>query len=341
MPPSDKGRKSIKEQGGRRIMSQPLIVVENLNKTFKIKSKKFFEPPKELKAVNNVSFEIFQGETLGIIGESGSGKSTLGKSLIRLIEPTSGKIMYKDKSLLDLSSQDMKSIRKEIQVIFQDPYSSLDPRKTAGSLVEEPLVIHNVGTPDERRKKVKELFELVGLNESHLIRYPHEFSGGQRQRICIARALALDPTIIVADEPVSALDVSVQAQVINLMKDLQKKLNLTYLFISHDLSVVKYISSRIAIMYLGRIVEIGNSKDIYDEPLHPYTQTLFSAIPPESPFDSREQISLKGEIPSPINLPKGCAFASRCPRATEKCREVLPELREIKEGHKAACLIYS
>lgn len=321
-------------------MPNPLITVENLSKTFKIKSTKFFEPPKDLKAVNDVSFEIYEGETLGIIGESGSGKSTLGKALIRLIEPTSGKVLYKDKSLLEFSPSEMKSIRKEIQVIFQDPYSSLDPRKTAGYLVEEPLVIHGIGNDEERKKRVKELFELVGLNEAHAIRYPHEFSGGQRQRICIARALALNPAIIVADEPVSALDVSVQAQVINLLNNLQKKLNLTYLFISHDLSVVKYISNRIGIMYLGRIVEIGDSKSIYSKPLHPYTQTLFSAIPAESPFDQSEGITLKGEIPSPINLPKGCAFASRCPKAIEGCKEILPELKEIENGHKVACILF-
>lgn len=321
-------------------MPNPLITVENLSKTFKIKSTKFFQPPKDLKAVNNVSFEIYEGETLGIIGESGSGKSTLGKALIRLIEPTSGKVLYKDKSLLGFSPSEMKSIRKEIQVIFQDPYSSLDPRKTAGYLVEEPLVIHGIGNDEERKKRVKELFELVGLNEAHAIRYPHEFSGGQRQRICIAIALALNPAIIVADEPVSALDVSVQAQVINLLKNLQKKLNLTYLFISHDLSVVKYISNRIGIMYLGRIVEIGDSKSIYSKPLHPYTQTLFSAIPAESPFDQSEGITLKGEIPSPIHLPKGCAFASRCPKAIEGCKEILPELKEIENGHKVACILF-
>ncbi|QGU96141.1 dipeptide ABC transporter ATP-binding protein [Clostridium bovifaecis] len=322
-------------------MPNSLIKVENLSKVFKIKSSKLFEPPKSLKAVNDVSFEIYEGETFGIIGESGSGKSTLGKAVLRLIEPTSGKVLYKDKSLLDFSPSEMKAIRKEIQVVFQDPYSSLDPRKTVGYLVEEPLAIHGIGNDEERKKRVKELFELVGLNEAHAIRYPHEFSGGQRQRICIARALALNPTIIVADEPVSALDVSVQAQVINLLKDLQKKLNLTYLFISHDLSVVKYISNRIAIMYLGRIVEIGDSKSIYDNPLHPYTQTLFSAIPAESPFDQSERIALSGEIPSPINLPKGCAFASRCPKATEACKEVLPELKEIENGHKVACILFN
>lgn len=315
--------------------------IENLNKVFNIKSKKLFDKPKQLKAVSDVSFELYEGETLGIIGESGSGKSTLGKAITRIIEPTSGKITYKEKSLLELSDKELKFMRKEIQVVFQDPYSSLDPRKTVGYQVEEPLVIFKIGTDKERKNKVKELFELVGLNESHIGRYPHEFSGGQRQRICIARALALNPKIIVADEPVSALDVSVQAQVINLMKELQKKLNLTYLFISHDLSVVKYISNRIAIMYLGRIVEIGDAKSIYDRPMHPYTEALFSAIPPESPFEVKEKLELSGEIPSPIDLPKGCVFASRCPKATEKCREILPKLREVEKNHKVACEMIS
>lgn len=321
-------------------MPNPLIRVENLNVNFKIKSSKMFQPAKELRAVNDISFDIQEGETFGVIGESGSGKSTLGKALLRLFEPSSGKIFYKDKPLLDFSASEMKSYRREIQVVFQDPYSSLDPRQTVGSLVEEPLVIHGIGNSKERKKRVKELLEIVGLNEMHATRYPHEFSGGQRQRVCIARALAVNPKMIVADEPVSALDVSIQAQVINLLKDLQKKFNLTYLFISHDLSVVKYISDRIAIMYLGKIVEIGDSKSIYSNPLHPYTQTLFSAIPPESPFEKTESVELKGEIPSPINLPKGCAFASRCPKATEACREAVPVLKEVDAGHRAACILY-
>lgn len=318
---------------------EPLIRVENLNKIFNIKSSKLFGSPKQLKAVNDVSFDIYPGETLGIIGESGSGKSTLGKAMIRLIEPSSGKVIYKDKSLVEVSPNEMKALRKDIQVIFQDPYSSLDPRKTAGSLIEEPMIIHNIGTPEERKKKVMELLETVGLTEAHSIRFPHEFSGGQRQRINIARALALNPTFVVADEPVSALDVSVQAQIINLMKELQRKLNLTYLFISHDLSVVKYISDRIAIMYLGKIVEMGDAKAIYKNPIHPYTQTLFSAIPPESPFHKKDSVKLKGEIPSPINLPKGCAFASRCPKAKEQCKNGVPQLQDIGDNHRVACIL--
>ncbi|WZL73816.1 dipeptide ABC transporter ATP-binding protein [Clostridiaceae bacterium 35-E11] len=322
-------------------MKEVILAVENLTKTFQIKSNKLFEPPKYLKAVNDVSFDVYKGETLGIIGESGCGKSTLGKSLIRLINPTSGTVQYEDNSLLDLSEKEMKKMRKDIQIIFQDPYSSLDPRKTTGSIIEEPMKIHNIGTPKERKEKVSELLELVGLNPYHATRYPHEFSGGQRQRINIARALALNPKLIVCDEPVSALDVSVQAQVLNLLKDLQRKLNLTYLFISHDLSVVKYISNRIAIMYLGKIVEMGNAQEIYKNPMHPYTKALFSAIPPESPLEKKEKIFLKGEIPSPVNLPPGCPFSTRCPNCISQCKESLPELKTLGEDHEAACFLYN
>lgn len=320
-------------------MSDIIMKVDNVSKHFEIKSKSIFQPSKELKAVNNVSFDVYKGETLGIIGESGSGKSTLGKCMIRMTGLTNGNIVYKDTILNELPEKSMKAMRNEIQVIFQDPYSSLDPRKTAGYLIEEPMIIHNMYTAEERKKKVIELLKLVGLNESHSIRYPHEFSGGQRQRINIARALALNPEIILADEPVSALDVSVQAQVINLMKDLQKKLGLTYVFISHDLSVVKYISDRIAIMYLGKIVEIGDAKTIYKDPKHPYTKSLFSAIPRENPLEHKEKIDLNGEIPSPIDLPEGCSFASRCPNATERCKSISPELIDIGENHKVSCLM--
>lgn len=320
-------------------MSNIIMKVDNVSKHFSIKSKKLFEQPKELIAVNNVSFDVYKGETLGIIGESGSGKSTLGKCMINMTSLTKGDIIYKDTVLNELPEKSMRSMRKEIQVIFQDPYSSLDPRKTAGYLIEEPMIIHNMYSPEERKEKVIELLKLVGLNESHSIRYPHEFSGGQRQRINIARALALNPEIVLADEPVSALDVSVQAQVINLMKDLQTKLGLTYVFISHDLSVVKYISDRIAIMYLGKIVEIGDAKTIYKDPKHPYTKALFSAIPTENPLENKEKIHLSGEVPSPIDLPKGCSFATRCPNATEKCRTISPELININENHKVSCFM--
>lgn len=321
-------------------MKDVILTVENLTKTFKIKSNKLFKDPKQLKAVNNVSFEVYKGETIGIIGESGCGKSTLGKSLIRLIEPTSGSVKYEDISLTDLSEKEMKLMRKDIQIIFQDPYSSLDPRKTAGSIIEEPMKIHNMGTPKERKERVNELLKLVGLDIYHATRYPHEFSGGQRQRINVARALALNPKLIICDEPVSALDVSVQAQVLNLLKELQQQLGLTYLFISHDLSVVKYISDRIAIMYLGKIVELGNSQEIYEKPLHPYTKALFSAIPPENPFERTEKILLEGEIPSPLNLPVGCSFSTRCPNCMEECRGVVPALKDVNGEHKVACLLY-
>lgn len=322
-------------------MSDMILTVRNLTKTFKIKGNKLFAPPKFLNAVNDVSFDVYKGETLGIIGESGCGKSTLGKSIIRLIKPSSGTVKYGDVSLLELSEKETKLLRKDIQIIFQDPYSSLDPRRTAGSIIEEPMIIHKIGTPEKRKKRVDELLKLVGLDSYHTNRYPHEFSGGQRQRINIARALALDPKLIVCDEPVSALDVSIQAQVLNLLKELQKKLNLTYLFISHDLSVVKYVSDRIAIMYLGRIVELGNSEEIYKEPMHPYTKALFSAIPPENPFEKREGLLLKGEIPSPLNMPPGCAFSSRCPQCMERCRKDTPELKSVKDGYKVSCWLYN
>lgn len=321
-------------------MSNALLSVKNLTKTFTIKSNRFFEAPKYLKAVNDVSFDVYEGETLGIIGESGCGKSTLGKSLLRLINPTSGTIQYGDVSLLELPEKEIKRMRRDIQIIFQDPYSSLDPRKTAGNIIEEPMIIHGMGNAAERKERVNELLKLVGLDIYHANRYPHEFSGGQRQRINIARALALNPKVVVCDEPVSALDVSVQAQVLNLLKELQQKLGLTYLFISHDLSVVKYISSRIAIMYLGKIVEMGNSREIYQNPMHPYTKALFSAIPPESPLEKKERILLTGEIPSPLNLPPGCAFSSRCPSCMERCKKEAPVLKEIREGYQVSCWLY-
>jgi oligopeptide/dipeptide ABC transporter ATP-binding protein len=317
-----------------------MLKIERLTKTFKIKSAALLTPPAYLKAVNDVSFEVEEGETLGVIGESGCGKSTLGKTLLRLIEPTSGRIIYRGKSLTDLSRTEMKSLRRELNIISQDPYSSLDPRKTAGYLIEEPMVIHGIGAKAERKKRVRELLEMVGLDYYHETRYPHEFSGGQRQRLNIARALAMDLKLIVCDEPVSALDVSIQAQVINLLLELKTRLKLTYVFISHDLSVVKYISDRIAIMYLGKIVEIGNSARIYASPLHPYTEALFSAIPPETPFEEKKKIRLTGEVPSPLNLPNGCAFAARCPKYLDRCRDEVPELRRMANDHQTACFLY-
>ena len=322
-------------------MNKTVLKVDNLTKTFEIKGTKLFEKPKILKAVNDVSFEVIEGETLGVIGESGCGKTTLGKCIIQLHNPSSGEILYNDKKINGLKQSELKNIRKDIQIIFQDPYSSLDPRKTVGAIIEEPMIIHKIGTPAERKHKVIELLKEVGLDTFHVNRYPHEFSGGQRQRINVARALALNPKVIVCDEPVSALDVSVQAQVLNLFKNLQKKFNLTYIFISHDLSVVKYISDRIAIMYLGKIIELGDSKNIYKDPKHPYTKALFSAIPPESPFDKKEKFELTGDIPSPLNLPKGCPLSTRCPSCMDICKQKMPELENINEKHQVACFLYN
>jgi len=317
-----------------------ILEIKNLSKVFDIKSKKLFEKPSKLKAVNNVSFDVYKGETLGIIGESGCGKSTLGKAIIQLSRATEGKIIYQGKDITNIDKKELRGIRKDIQMVFQDPYSSLDPRKTILELIKEPMVIHNIGKPSERNERVKELLIEVGLDAMHSTRYPHEFSGGQRQRINVARALALNPKIVVCDEPVSALDVSVQARVLNMMKNVQKKYDLTYIFISHDLGVVKYISDRIAIMYLGKIMEMGNSDGIYKNPKHPYTEALFSAIPPDSPFEKKEAVILDGDIPSPLNLPKGCEFSTRCPKCMEICKDVKPELKQINENHYVLCHLY-
>ena len=321
-------------------MKDLILEVNNLSKNFKIRSKKLFGKPKILKAVNNVSFQVHRGETLGIIGESGCGKSTLGRTIIKLLNPSEGEIIYNGKKINHLQGAELKSIRKDIQIIFQDPYSSLDPRKTTGYLIEEPMMVHNIGDSKKRKEKVETLLEEVGLDVKHYSRYPHEFSGGQRQRINIARALALDPKLIICDEPVSALDVSVQAQVLNLFKELQRKHGLTYIFISHDLSVVKYISDRIAIMYLGKIVEIGDNKSIYSNPKHPYTLALFSAIPPENPFEEKEKLTLEDEIPNPLDLPKGCPLTGRCPHEMDICSQKNPELIDVGEDHKVACFLY-
>lgn len=273
-----------------------ILKVDHLTKTFQVKSPRLFEKPLALNAVNDVSFEVKRGETIGVIGESGCGKSTLGKAILQLIPATSGDVIYNGQSLMKLNQKEMNELRKEINMVFQDPYSSLDPRMTTGELIEEPMIIHNIGTPEERKKRVIELLKLVGLDYYHSIRYPHEFSGGQRQRINIARALSMDIKLLVCDEPVSALDVSVQAQVLNLLKKLKDELGLTYIFISHDLSVVKYISDRIIIMYLGRIMEIGDAKEIYANPAHPYTKALFSAIPPVVHMKKRKRSNSKGKF---------------------------------------------
>ena len=293
-----------------------------------------------VKAVDGVSLEILKGETLGLVGESGCGKSTLGRAVLRLTEPTSGQILYRDQDLSKLNARDLRERRRNLQIIFQDPYASLNPRMTIGQIVGEPLDTFGLARGKEAERRVQDLLETVGLSKRFIKRYPHEFSGGQRQRIGIARALAVDPDFIVADEPISALDVSIQAQIMNLLERLRREKNLTYLFISHDLRAVRHVSDRVAVMYLGKLVEVADAKTIYDEPLMPYTKALISAVPVPDPEveASRRRIMLEGDVPSPINPPSGCRFHSRCPYAIDKCSEVVPELVEIKPNHFAACI---
>lgn len=319
-----------------------ILEVKNLSKDFKLRSDRIGGERKVLHALTDISLPIYEGETLGIIGESGCGKSTLGRCLVRLHEPTGGDILYRNRSILKLKGKELKRLRRDLQMVFQDPFSSLDPRKEAGAIIGEPMVIHKTERDSEKRGEiVLKLMKEVGLDAQHIHRFPHEFSGGQRQRINVARALSLNPSIIVCDEPVSALDVSVQAQVLNLIGDLQKKYNLTYIFISHDLSVIRHISDRVAIMYLGRIVELCGADEIYEDPLHPYTQALLSAIPAEGPFEEKKEIELKGEIPSPVGMLRGCPLASRCFDCMDRCRQITPALTEVKEGHQVACLKYN
>jgi len=311
----------------------PLLRAQDMVKHFPVEGSDLV-----LRAVDGVTFDINQGETLGLVGESGCGKSTVGRCLLRLYEPTSGKIFFENEEITHASNSEMRPVRRDMQVIFQDPYSSLNPRQNILSIVSEPMVIHKIGSKSERQDRVAGLLEKVGLDPSYMRRYPHEFSGGQRQRIGIARALALDPKMIVCDEPVSALDVSVQAQVVNLLQDLQSELGLTYLFISHGLAVVEHISNRVAVMYLGKIVEIADAQELYSDPLHPYTKALLSAIPIPDPKQKRERIVLKGDVPTPIDPPSGCRFRTRCPWAIDDCAKVVPKLREITPGHTAACI---
>jgi oligopeptide transport system ATP-binding protein len=316
-----------------------LITLDNLQVYYRIGGG-LFRQAKDVKAVDGVSLDIRKGETLGLVGESGCGKSTLGRAILRLTEPTGGRVLYNGKDLAHLPQKAMREQRKHLQMIFQDPYASLNPRMTVGSIIGEPIRTFGLTNGKSVNEKVEELMETVGLSRRFIKRYPHEFSGGQRQRIGIARALAVDPEFIVADEPISALDVSIQAQIMNLMERLQAEKGLTYLFISHDLRAVRHLADRVAVMYLGRIVELANSKEIYAEPLMPYSKALISAVPVPDPEieATRERIILKGDVPSPINPPSGCPFHTRCPFAIEDCKRIVPALAEIKPNHFAACI---
>lgn len=314
-----------------------LIKIENLKKYFPIKSGIISRVSNYVKAVDGIDLSIPVGQTIGLVGESGCGKTTLGKTIIKLLEPTSGEIIFENNNLTHLNASNMRPYRREMQIVFQDPYGSLNPRMKVESIVSEGLAIHNILSGNERKDFIRELMNTVGLREDALSRYPHEFSGGQRQRIAIARALALKPKFIVCDEPISALDVSVQAQIINLFIELQEKFELTYLFISHDLRVVRHISDKVAVMYLGKIVEISPSKELYKNPLHPYTKILISSVPIADPSRKRVKTVLKGDVPSPINPPSGCSFHPRCPIAVEKCKTVEPELRDVASDHLVSC----
>ena len=314
-----------------------LIRLENVKKYFQANKALREENRVYIKAVDGVSLTLRYGETFGLVGESGCGKSTLGQTILRLEDPTDGSIYYRGTDIAKLSSSELRPYRREMQIIFQDPYSSLDPKMTVGAIIAEPLIVHKMGDAKERERRVAELLELVGLRPEHAKRYPHEFSGGQRQRIGIARALAVNPKFVICDEAVSALDVSIQAQVLNLLRRLQQELGLTYLFIAHGLAVVKYISDRVGVMYLGKIVEVADSDEIYAHPLHPYTQALIKAIPEPNPDIAQSDDLLTGDVPSPIDPPSGCRFHTRCPFATERCSAEEPQLRDVGSGHLCAC----
>ncbi|MBR4798508.1 MAG: dipeptide ABC transporter ATP-binding protein [Oscillospiraceae bacterium] len=320
---------------------QPILKVNNVKTHFDV-TKGIFSPKQIVKAVDGVTFEVKHNETFGLVGESGCGKSTLGRTIVKLYEPVEGNIEFEGKDISKIKGDELKNFRKNVQMIFQDPYASLNPRMTVGEIIKEPMIIHNIyDTDEEREARAVELLKIVGLKPDHIRRYPQEFSGGQRQRIGVARALAVNPKFIVCDEPISALDVSIQAQVVNLLKNIQEEMGLSYLFIAHDLSMVKYISDEIGVMYLGHIVELGPSNDVYYRPLHPYTQALLSAIPVPDPdtAKSKSRIVLEGEIPSPINPPKGCPFCTRCSKATERCRNEVPV--PVKVGERTVwCFLY-
>ena len=314
-----------------------LLEVRHLRKCFPLQKTLTGKVTRELVAVDDISFKLKAGETLGIVGESGCGKTTAGRAILKLHEPTGGQIIFNGQDITHLKPGKMRDIRKQMQIIFQDPYSSLPPRDTVGGLLSEPVQVHNIVPKDQVKDYVLKLMDQCGLRDYYFERYPHEFSGGQRQRICIARALSVQPKLIICDEPVSALDVSIQAQIINLLKELQRELNLAYVFISHDLSVVKFISDKIGVMYLGGMMEFGSKEDIFRNPLHPYTKALFSAVPNPDPTQKMQRIALGGDIPSPANPPKGCRFHTRCPYAKEICKHVVPEYKEYEPGHFAAC----
>ena len=316
---------------------EAILEVRHLRKTFPLKKTMLGKVTKELVAVDDISFKLMPGETLGIVGESGCGKTTAGRAILKLHQPTGGQIIFNGEDITHYNSKQMRPIRKQMQIIFQDPYSSLPPRSTVGGILSEPVQVHKIVPQAQVKEYVLDLMEKCGLRDYYYERYPHEFSGGQRQRICIARALSVNPKLVICDEPVSALDVSIQAQIINLLKDLQKQMNLAYVFISHDLSVVKFISDKIGVMYLGAMMEFGTKEDIFRNPLHPYTKALFSAVPNPDPTVKMERIKLEGDIPSPANPPKGCRFHTRCPYAKDICKCQAPAYTEIEPGHFAAC----
>ncbi|RXT05816.1 ABC transporter ATP-binding protein [Ammoniphilus sp. CFH 90114] len=322
-------------------MAQDLLQVKNLKKYFPIKGGILGKEVGQVKAVDDVSFTVKKGETLGLVGESGCGKSTTGRSLLRLIEPTSGQVVFDGKDVTAMSKDELRRMRRDMQIVFQDPFASLNPRHTVEKILEEPLIVHGMGNAKERKERVQYLLEVVGLNAYHAKRYPHQFSGGQRQRIGIARALAVNPKLIVADEPVSALDVSIQSQVLNLLQDLQREFDLTYIFIAHDLSVVKHICDRVGVMYLGRVVELADKNSLYAEPKHPYTKALLSAVPIPDPDVLQERIILQGDVPSPANAPKGCAFHTRCSAVMDICKTDRPAFKDSGNGHFVACHLYN